>query len=387
MKKRTRNILIIAALILLLPLWMWIAWLCTSKKKMVIAIVDKTEVSRNGQEHVSLTWVLNQERYTKTSKKPYHITNDYFGFFPLQGDNYRLKGLERFTPQQLDQLSNDAKAVYFTDTYGVFSNEWYAGKNVTERSGIVYGGMSKEDINLLQQMKDKHKLIITEFNTIGSPTSPEIRAQFENMFKTKWTGWIGRYFESLDTIVNKELPHWLINNYLNQHSNKWPFKKGGVAFVSEHDEIVILEADTHLKEALPHIITGKKGQETYSLPETMKYAFWFDVMQPDTTVNEVIAHFKIDANEEGMKLLQEKNLPAMFPAVTQHIDKDYKFYYFSADFCDNPVSMGSSYFKGVSLFRFLFYNTSDPMERKSFFWNYYRPMMTTILDDLYRLGN
>lgn len=384
MKKRTRNILIIAALILLLPLWMWIAWLCTPKKKMVIAIVDKTEISRNGQEHISLTWVLNQERYTKTSKKPYHISSDYFGFFPLQGDNFRLKGLERFTPQQLDQLSNDAKAVYFTDTYGVFSNEWYTGKNVTERSGIVYGGMSKEDISLLQQMKDKHKLIITEFNTIGSPTAPELREQFEHMFKTKWTGWIGRYFESFDTVVNKELPHWLINNYLREHNNKWPFKKGGVALVSEHDEIVILESETHLKEAVPHIITGDKGQTTYGLPEIMKYAFWFDVMQPDTMVNEVIAHFKLDANEEGMKLLRDKNLPAMFPAVTQHIGNDYKFYYFSADFCDNPVSMGSSYFKGVSLFKFLFYDSSDPMERKSFFWKYYRPMMTTIMDDLYR---
>ncbi len=53
-EKRTRNILIIAALILLLPLWMWIAWLCTPKKKLIIAIVDKTETSRKGQEHASL---------------------------------------------------------------------------------------------------------------------------------------------------------------------------------------------------------------------------------------------------------------------------------------------------------------------------------------------
>ncbi len=35
------------------------------------------------------------------------------------------KGLERFNAQQLDQLSTDAKAAYLTDTYGVFSNEWY----------------------------------------------------------------------------------------------------------------------------------------------------------------------------------------------------------------------------------------------------------------------
>ncbi len=45
---------------------------------------------------------------------------------------------------------------------------------------------------------------------------------------------------------------------------------------------------------------------------SMKYAFWFDVMQPDTTINEVIAHFKVDANAEGIKLLKEKNIPAQF---------------------------------------------------------------------------
>ena len=384
MKKRTRNILIIVALIVLLPLWMWIAWLCTPKKKMVIAIVDKTEISRKGQEHLSLTWVLNQERYTKTSKKAYGASSDYFGFFPQQGEKFRVKGLERFTPRQLDQLSEDAEAAYFADTYGVFSNEWFSGKNVTERSGIVYGGMSKEDIGLLQRMKDKHKLIITEFNTIGSPTAPEIRQQFEQMFALRWTGWIGRYFENLDTALNKELPRWLISNYLQQHNNQWPFKKDGVAFVSDKGEIVILEAGTHLGEAVPHIVTGIKGQTVYGLPQSMKYAFWFDVINTDTTINEVIAHFKVDVNEEGMKLLKEKNLPASFPAVTQYIRQDYKFYYFSADFCDNPVSMTSSYFRGVNYFSWLFYDSSDPMERKSFFWNYYRPLMTTILDDLYR---
>ncbi len=89
--------------------------------------------------------------------------------------------------------------------------------------------MSKEDIGLLQRMKDKHKLIITEFNTIGSPTPPEIRRQFEEMFAIRWSGWIGRYFENLDTTVNKELPRWLINNYLSQHNHRWPFKKDGVA--------------------------------------------------------------------------------------------------------------------------------------------------------------
>src|SRR5687768_3072946 len=104
-KKRSWILLII--IVVLLPLWMWLAWLFTPKKKMVMAIIDKTEITTSGQEHISLNWVLNHERFTKTSEAPYEVASDYFGFFPLQKESFRLKGLERFTPQQLDQLSND----------------------------------------------------------------------------------------------------------------------------------------------------------------------------------------------------------------------------------------------------------------------------------------
>ncbi|MGC4039149.1 MAG: hypothetical protein QM764_24535 [Chitinophagaceae bacterium] len=386
MKKKTRKIFLVIIAILLLPLWMWLAWLLTPKKKLVMAIVDKTEITTKGQEHVSLNWILNHERYTKTSSELYSVSKDYFGFFPLKQETFKIKGLERFNDKQLKQLTNDCNAVYFTDTYGVFNNEWYKGKNVSERSGIVYGGMSQEDINLLAKMKDSHKLIISEFNSIGSPTQPDIRAQFEKLFALQWTGWIGRYFESLDTTVNKELPHWLINNYLQQNNNHWPFTKSGIAFVSNKDEVVIIEDNTHLKDPLPHIITTATGRSHYNLPEKIKYTFWFDIMNNDSSTNQAIAHFNIDVNDKGAQLLQQHGIPSFFPAVIQHISTDYSFYYFCADFCDNPVSIGSSYFKGISFFKSFFYNEADPMERKSFFWNYYRPLITTILSDSYKRG-
>ncbi|MBK5271067.1 MAG: hypothetical protein JJE22_08640, partial [Bacteroidia bacterium] len=218
---KKRIILYALIAILLLPLWMWLAWYFTPKKKMIAAIIDKTVMTQDGQEHVSFSWVLNHERFTKSKSNLYKTSTDYFGFFPLGGENFRLKGLERFSPDMLERLSNDADLAYFTDTYGIYRNEWYAKKNIAERSGIVYGGMSEQDIAFLQNMKAKHKLIITEFNTIGSPTSPEIRSEFENMFGLKWSGWVGRYFTSLDTSVNTELPRWLINNYKNQHAGQW----------------------------------------------------------------------------------------------------------------------------------------------------------------------
>ncbi|BFG71156.1 hypothetical protein KACHI17_20370 [Sediminibacterium sp. KACHI17] len=363
---------------------MLVVWFFLPGRKLLIAIVDKTVVEYPGQEHLSLHWVLNQEKFLKNNTERYEPDKDYFGFFPLEDEKYKLKGLERFDSTQLQKLSVDADAAYITDAYGVFRNEWFKQGNIQDRSGIVYGGMSKQDIYFLELMKQKNKLIITEFNSIGSPTDPVIRNKFEQTFGIKWSGWIGRYFESFDTTINKELPTWLINNYKRSHNDQWPFKKGGVAFINaENDLVVILESGKHLKTDLPYIYASQEGIEHYGMPEKIKYSFWFDIVNIDPKVNHVVSDFRIDVNEAGQTELNQYKIPATFPAITTHINKDYRFFYFSADFCDNPISLSSSYFKGVSLFKWMMYTEREPLERKSFFWRLYRPLVTTILNDYY----
>ena len=73
-----------------------------------------------GQEHISLDCVLNYHRFSKNGTALYKPGRDYFGFFPGEGDRYKLKGLERFSPEQLQRLASDADMVYFTDTYGIY---------------------------------------------------------------------------------------------------------------------------------------------------------------------------------------------------------------------------------------------------------------------------
>lgn len=380
MRKRRFLQWIIPALIIF-PIVMWLGWFFTPKKKLVVAIVDKTVLNTDAQEHTSLWWILNHNRFTKTATQSYKNSRDYFGFFPKDDEKFKLKGLERFSSEQLKQLSNDADLAYFTDTYGIYRNEWYSKKQSTERSNLIYGGMSNQDIEFLQDMKDKHKLIITEFNTIGSPTNADNRNKFEKMFGMHWTGWTARYFDTFDTLRNKELPRWLINNYKKQHGQKWPFHKAGLAFVSNDDQVVVLEDSTHLKDPVPHIISFGYGQKTLGLPEKMKYPFWFDIITPSLSINHAVSRFDISLNAAGTAELKKYNIPTTFPAIIMHKDKDYQFYYFSGDFCDNPIGMGTSYFKGINMFRWMFYNSDDPDERKSFFWTFYRPMITTILKE------
>lgn len=371
--------------IFLLPFLMMLVWYLTPNRKLLIAIVDKTVVQYPGQEHISLHWVLNQEKFTKNKSERYDPDIDYFGFFPMDKEKYKLKGLERFDSAQLADLSKTADAAYITDAYGVFRNEWFKVGDVKDRSGLVYGGMSKQDLLFLKIMKAKKKLIITEFNSIGSPTDTSIRRQFEEIFGMKWSGWIGRYFETFDTTINKELPQWLIKNYQRTHKNQWPFKKSGIALIhAGNDQVVILENETHLQRALPFIYSTKKAMDHYGIPESIKYSFWFDIISVDHKQNEVLSNFDISVNNNGAKELAKYNIPQRFPAITAHLNNDYRFFYFSADFCDNPVSLNSSYFKGIGYFKWMMYTRGEPLERKSFFWNLYRPLLITILNDYYR---
>jgi hypothetical protein len=390
LKKNTKRISIswrgmLVLSIFLLPFLMMLVWYLTPNRKLLIAIVDKTVVQYPGQEHISLHWVLNQEKFTKNKSERYDPDIDYFGFFPMDKEKYKLKGLERFDSAQLADLSKTADAAYITDAYGVFRNEWFKVGDVKDRSGLVYGGMSKQDLLFLKIMKAQKKLIITEFNSIGSPTDTSIRRQFEEMFGMKWSEWIGRYFETFDTTINKELPQWLIKNYQRTHKNQWPFKKSGIALIhAGNDQVVILENETHLQRALPFIYSTKEAKDHYGIPESIKYSFWFDIISVDHKQNEVLSNFDISVNNNGAKELAKYNIPQRFPAITAHRNNDYRFFYFSADFCDNQVSLNSSYFKGIGYFKWMMYTRGEPLERKSFFWNLYRPLLTTILNDYYR---
>lgn len=388
MKKR-KVILSLAVVVLLLPFWMWLAWWLTPKRKLTVAIIDKTVLDRKGQEHISLDWVLNQQRFTKNRTALYRPDRDYFGFFPGAGDRYQVKGLERMSSEQLQRLAIDADMVYFTDTYGIYKREWYRKVPDNERSEVLYGGMSEQDIGLLKEMKARHKLMIAEFNVIGSPTRNEIRHQFETLFGVYWTGWTGRWFTSLDTLENPELPHWLIDQYRRQHGGVWPFHRDGIAFVHSSGEVVILENETDLMDPLPHIISSWEGLLDLDLPASVPYPFWFDVIDPDSVrlgrgLNGTAAEFIVDVNPRGAALLRRSHIPSRFPAVLRHKGPDYSFYYFSGDFCDNPLFYGTSYFKGIQWFKSFFYHEDEPGERKSFFWNFYRPMMTRILENEYK---
>jgi len=389
MKKVHIRIIIFSLLVLLvaIPAFMFLTWYFSPRKTLRVVILDKTVLNQKFQEHISFYWVLKHNRYVKSDGSFYEPDKDYFGFFPDGKGGYTIEDLEEKSHEYLVQLADANDMVYYTDLYGIYRIEWLneypqskpdvKPGRMGERSELIYGGMSQNELGFLRIMKNKRKLILNEFNTFASPTSPEIRKEYEEEFDITWTGWVGRYFDNLDTTNNKEIPLWLIRNYKEQNNGQWPFKKSGIAFVRNDDRIVILENETHLKNEIPHILTGQANADYYNVTGEIKYPFWFDICRAGES-NEVVSTYKIETTEKGASVLKQWGIPVSFPAVL--MNKDYPYYYFAGDFSDNPVSLSSSVFKYVHNFDFLFY-PAEIHERSSFFWKFYRPMLEKILDD------
>jgi hypothetical protein len=97
--------------------------------------------------------------------------------------------------------------------------------------------------------------------------------------------------------------------------------------------------------------------------------------------NDVVANFKIHTNEVGDSILQNFMLPEIFPAILQG-PGDSPYFYFTGDFADNPVPIKTAYFKGIEKLKFLFVR-GNPESTSRFYWEYYKPLMTQILEDYY----
>jgi hypothetical protein len=377
-----KDLRFVILIIALFPLWLWLFWLLSPKTKINIAIIDKTVLNNRYQEHNSLFWVLEHEKYTKQKGGFYESDKHYFGFFPLDSNRYRLKGLERFDQTKIDQLVKDCDMAYITDTYGIYTQEWHTLEVLGDRSSLIYGGLSKQDLSFLQGMHAAGKLIVTEFNTIGSPTNETVRNEFEKEFGVQWSGWDGRYFSSFDTLKNPELPKWLIKNYQRDHDGAWPFTKDGIALVSKYDEVIVLERGDALNDDVyAHIISSAETQKKYGVPKDFSYNYWFDIMYADPKMNNVLSRYELPVNEKGKKLLTDYKVPFSFPAIIQSIDRSKPFYYLAGDFSDNPINMKTVQFAGPQLYKWLLIDDNDKQDRARFFWDFYRPLVTTILKE------
>lgn len=374
LKKKSVLILFI---ILLTPVFSWCFWYFSEIKPSNIIIYDKTVLNLDADEHKSFNWILNYHRFvSKTTNQAYDPVKDYKGFAPLDSQQFLTNDFEHFQKEDIDSLANELDILYLTDMYGIYNLEWYAEKEQLERSNKVYGGVTKTDLSLMEKSIRNKKLVIGEFNLFASPTYKYIGKQCESLFNLSWSGWTGRYFSTLDTTINKELPNWLVKGYLEQHNNQWPFSKPGIVLVHEWNQIEILESETDLIYEIPWIQSSPKSIERYGVIDTIEYPFWFDIIEADNPFS-VISNYSIKTNERGDSLMNKWKIPTTFPAVIT--GNDSLTYYFSGDFADNKIGMNLSYFKGTPIFGGFTQSRDGLMTRNTFFWDFYYPLVSNII--------
>lgn len=366
-------------LLILIPVFTasFLFWYYQKPKVLNIYILDKTVSDNSRSEHKSFNWLLNYKRYVTKDRASYKFDKDYYGFFPeiksSTQKQFKIKTLRLF---EVLSITDDLDMLYYTDTYGVSYQDWYSHVPDKLHSPLIYGGLNQNDYLLLSEMKRKNKLIVTEFNMLGSPTSELIRAKTEELFDFKWTGWTGCYFRSLN-ISNAELPDWVVQRYENQYKKKWEFNSAGIILVHEEGSVVVLSETSDLTAVYPQIITGKSGQQKYHIPEKQNFSCWFDIILPGT-VNKVISNFHLNVNKSGKALLDSAKIPVDFPAIIEHLD-NYKFYYFSGNFAERDMIMKTSNFMGFPAFAKIF-NWKSSASREAFFWNFYLPLMNSVLE-------
>jgi hypothetical protein len=381
MNKKLLTLLITVGILILTLFGSWLMWFLKTEKVLNVYILDKTVPTIERTEHGSFNWLLNHDRYKKSNGDLYNINKDYYGFFPLNSKSQEFD-FKSVRIHEIEEIAETYDMLYYTDTYGVYYNEWYKkGTQDVKHTQKVYGGLNQNDYLLLKEMKEQNKLIITEFNLYNAPTNGLIREKVEELFGLNWSGWTGKYFSSLDSTNGGNFPRWIVNLYQEQNNNQWPFKNAGIVLVHKFGTIAILEQGTHLNQEVPFILANQEMIDRFGVPETVHYPQWFDISFTSDK-NNVLANFKIHVNSSGDSLLRHYNLKPVFPAVVEHTT-DYKFYYFGGDFAENSINSKSAYFEGYHNLASLF-NGSNYNSTNKFYWQFYVPMMSTILENYYK---
>ncbi|MFO8130263.1 MAG: hypothetical protein R6T99_10230 [Bacteroidales bacterium] len=369
----------ILVLLLLIPVILWLSWEFRTKKPMDILIVDKTVPNKKYQEHRGIHWILTHLKYVKPGGDLYNEKEDYYGFHPGDGLDYEIRDFEGLSRRGLDSVAGSYDMAYIADVYGVYYNDWYLKDNLNEFSRLIHGGLDQEEIGILEHMQADKKLLVAEFNFLGHPTSGKVRKRAQELFGFHWTGWTARYFSSLDTTGNEDLPKWVVRLYTRNYGQPWDFTKSGVVFVHENQRICILENETHLKKEIPLIRTPEVYTKEFGIPAEICYAYWFDIIVPNDSINETLSGIHVFPNAEGSKLLRDHGLSTVYPAAVRN-RHDHLTWYFSGDFCDNEISFHFVRFSGISGVHKLLSKDESNHDREYFFWSYYYPVMKKVLE-------
>jgi hypothetical protein len=377
--KTLKIIAVIIIIIILIPILGWVFWAMKSSRPLNILVVNKTVLEQGRDEHKALFWLLNNDKFTTAEGKEYNMHKDYYGFHPLKPAKTRKYEVRRIKLTDIENLADTYDMAYYVDTYGVYFNEWYSSHQGAGKGSLIEGGLNNSDYLFIKSLHDRGKLLIAEYNFFANPTDGLVRKKTEELVGVEWSGWIGSYFYHLNPKRSKDLPAWVIDLYNLNHKDEWSFNGPGIVLVNEGTKtVIVLDAKEHLIEvSMPELITTDYGRETFNLPEMVYYPGWFDIV--NNVNNKVIADYTLPVNQLGKTLLEQYNIPLIFPAIMTAADSGH-FYYFAGDFVNNPVCLCTAHLSGFKTVAGLF-NGEGSKNHSGYYWSYYMPLISGILSD------
>ncbi|WP_223700482.1 hypothetical protein [Sutcliffiella deserti] len=341
------------------PFW---SWYLKESATLDMLIIDKTVPDATYREHQGLVWFLNQSKIKKSDGTAYNASVDYIGYNPIKEEEQRVSDPE-----------SEYDFIYIADGYGVYEENM--NQSSRERSELIYGGMTNEDVSMIRSRLSQHSsTLISEFNTFASPTPEEVKQEFYALHNLHWDGWIGRYFSNLQS---DEIPKWMKDNYQNQYGKEWSLEGKGFVYVHESDKLIVLTENQLNEDGVVFSYTDE-GKSHFNLKGESIYQYWFDIVQP-VNEEEVMANFSIDVIEEAEELLAMEGISTIVPAVLYHQNPQYEAYYFAGDFADQgdlPSFYKTEFFPWWKKLASSF----STQNNTSFYWRAYIPMMKEIVE-------
>jgi hypothetical protein len=313
--------------------------------------------------------VLNHYRFEDPAiGAPFRYDRDYVGFFPEPRHQYTIKPVPE-AGRRLD-------VVYFADTYGVFTADFFGGDTRGVRSRLLYGGLQPGELDAATSALRPGGLLIAEFNTFADPTTEPERAHMTDVLGVTWSGWTGRYYENLDRDV--EVPVWLVENYEKQYHRTWEYKGPGFAFVHEDDRVFILVQSRDVEPAGLRVVFPDSLARRYGVTNRVPYFYWFDIVSPRAgTLVEADYEFRL--LPPGRADLDSLGIPARFPAILHRPDPAFDRYYFAGDFADNVTAPWPFRLRGLARVERLLAWTKGE-SNALFYWGVYVPMVQRLFD-------
>ena len=368
--------MVLGATIVVVP---WMLYRAAPPREVALVVVDKTVPFRTWVEHRSLFWLLDHLRLVQPGGEPYLASRDYVGAHPpaVAGD----------PPERTDELgvaqARTADLVYLADTYGVYRDDLASGEAMQaalERSPRVYGGLGASEVAAARAAAHAGAVVVSEFNTLGSPTPAGARAALEQLHGVRWTGWIGRFFTELSDAG--EVPAWVRRNYEREWRTPWTFRGPGWVLLQDDAACEVLRVG-HEVAAM-----GLTLQRERPLDRLMRHArdgtpypYWFDVVTVAPSAR-ALASFQWNLTPAGTERLRARGLPLRFPAVVRAGGGRGAAFYFAGDFADNPQPAGAVPLAGYLTLRRWIEGARLAPSEDAFYWAFYVPMMAAMLDEV-----